>query len=95
MRNHSRRRANEDRKLAVLLRSLGVAVILEEQGGVCIWCREVLDPCGAVEVDHHIPVSKGGPTLLHNLRVLCRPCNQRKGTLMPDEFANLMGHDLL
>jgi 5-methylcytosine-specific restriction endonuclease McrA len=41
-------------------------------------CQE----CGSwhdLTVDHVIPESKGGPTTLENLRVLCQPCNSRKG----------------
>jgi ribosomal protein L40E len=41
-------------------------------------CRK----CGATEnlcADHIIPEIKGGPTKLHNLQTLCRPCNSRKG----------------
>ena len=38
--------------------------------------------CGATEnltLDHIHPWSKGGPDTVENLRVLCRPCNSRKG----------------
>lgn len=40
--------------------------------------------CGAkapqvpVEVDHVVPWSKGGPTVVENLRVLCFACNRGK-----------------
>ncbi len=36
--------------------------------------------CGstwALQVDHRNPVAKGGSNRLRNLRLLCRPCNQR------------------
>ncbi len=38
--------------------------------------------CGGwdkLSVDHIIPESKGGPTVLENLQALCRSCNSKKG----------------
>jgi hypothetical protein len=38
--------------------------------------------CGAtdrLELDHVIPWSAGGPETVENLRVLCKPCNVRRG----------------
>ena len=93
IRNKRRDRATAE--MASLLRTIAIGVILETQDDCCPWCGLLLDPCGAVEVDHHIPVSEGGPTELFNLRVLCRRCNQAKGRMMPDEFARLTGHDLV
>ncbi|MEU5382663.1 HNH endonuclease [Kitasatospora cineracea] len=40
-------------------------------------CRQ----CGEreeLEVDHRIPVSRGGSWELENLQTLCRPCHRRK-----------------
>lgn len=44
------------------------------------WC-----PCGepGVELDHVVPVSRGGCSALHNLQVLCKRCNRSKGAKMP------------
>lgn len=39
--------------------------------------------CGVtttLEVDHDLPVSRGGTSILSNLRLLCGPCNRAKGT---------------
>ncbi|MBR2352886.1 MAG: HNH endonuclease, partial [Clostridia bacterium] len=33
-----------------------------------------------LEVDHIIPVSKGGKSTLDNLQTLCERCNRGKGT---------------
>lgn len=38
--------------------------------------------CGATDrlsLDHVVPYSHGGPDTVENLRVLCQPCNSRKG----------------
>ena len=32
-----------------------------------------------MELDHVTPESAGGATASHNLQLLCRPCNRRKG----------------
>jgi len=42
--------------------------------------RSSCENCGskhALEIDHIIPRAKGGGDTLENLRLLCRPCNQR------------------
>lgn len=44
--------------------------------------RHACVDCGAVDdltLDHIHPWSLGGPDTVENLRVLCRPCNSRKG----------------
>lgn len=35
-----------------------------------------------IEFDHIIPYSKGGPTTVDNLRILCRECNRKKSDSM-------------
>ncbi len=42
-------------------------------GHKCTHCGSV----HALEIDHIVPQSMGGPSTLENLRLLCRPCNQR------------------
>jgi hypothetical protein len=43
-------------------------------------------PDDQIEIDHIIPHSKGGPTTVDNLRLLCRPCNRKKS----DSLAGLL-----
>ena len=37
-----------------------------------------------IEFDHVIPVAKGGPTTVANIRLLCRDCNRTKGDSTKD-----------
>jgi 5-methylcytosine-specific restriction endonuclease McrA len=46
------------------------------QDGLCNICRDGLEEC--FEVDHLIPFSQGGPTLLWNLQALCPDCHSEK-----------------
>jgi len=36
-----------------------------------------------LEIDHNKPYSQGGPTVLDNLRTLCKECNRGKSNIMP------------
>lgn len=66
-----------------------VAAMLKAQRGQCVECRA--DICAAYHMDHIIPQSKGGPSTLSNLQLLCRTCNISKGAKDPLEFAALKG----
>ena len=50
------------------------AKVLLRDGARCRKCRTAVN----LEVDHIIPVSKGGKTEESNLQTLCRRCNRRK-----------------
>ena len=50
------------------------AAVLLRDGARCRRCRTTVN----LEVDHIIPVSKGGKTEEANLQTLCRRCNRRK-----------------
>lgn len=62
------------------------AAVLQRAGGLCeaplflAWGR-----CGdpAAEVDHVVPWSGGGPTVVSNGQALCRRHNRSKGALVP------------
>lgn len=51
------------------------AFVMERDGHRCVFCTATDD----LTLDHIIPWSHGGPDTVDNLRVLCRPCNSRRG----------------
>ena len=54
------------------------SMVYDRDRGICADCGEYLE-YERFTVDHIIPVSKGGGDDLHNLQVMCRPCNSSKG----------------
>ena len=49
--------------------------LFETQGGLCNVCKQHL---AAYEIDHIVPLSKGGSNWPANLQLLCRHCNRTK-----------------
>jgi len=48
--------------------------LLERDGNSCSYCKNK----GMLEVDHVLPLSKGGTDDIHNLQLLCKKCNLDK-----------------
>ncbi len=48
--------------------------LLAEAGYRCVWCEST----ERLEIDHKIPISRGGTGDRDNLQVLCRSCNRKK-----------------
>ncbi|MBU1110367.1 HNH endonuclease [Patescibacteria group bacterium] len=55
--------------------------VLQRDSFRCILCGKspAIDPGTVLHIDHVIPFSKGGKTILNNLRTLCAECNWGKG----------------
>ncbi|MFI2664170.1 HNH endonuclease [Micromonospora carbonacea] len=51
------------------------AAVYQRDGHRCVACGTLDD----LTLDHIYPWARGGPDTIDNLRVLCRPCNSRKG----------------
>lgn len=59
------------------------------QAGKCTGCRKSLD--NKFEIDHVMPVSRGGMNTADNLQLLCRSCNRKKRDMHPDDWAARIG----
>ena len=53
-------------------------VLFGQQEGLCAGCRGDF-PFKLFEVDHKVPLSRGGTDHLENLQLLCSSCNRIKG----------------
>jgi len=68
--------------------------IFEKTDGECAYCEKQLAWVnygrdgyrGAWQVDHRVPVSRGGTDHMNNLSAACVDCNQSKGDLSAREF---------
>ena len=52
--------------------------VMKRDGYRCRICGKSASEGAKLEVDHIVPVSKGGKTVMSNLQTLCRECNRGK-----------------
>ncbi|WP_415785339.1 HNH endonuclease [Deinococcus saxicola] len=62
--------------------------IIAAQRGCCFYCQSQLDfnTARAVQVDHFIPLTRGGQNGPDNIVVACASCNGSKNDRMPWEW---------
>lgn len=53
--------------------------MLERDGGKCALCGQGTADGTTLHLDHVVPYSLGGLTVMSNLQTLCEPCNLGKG----------------
>ena len=56
--------------------------LMQKQGGACAICGEQMsrgDGPRQMTIDHVMPVSKGGTSVITNLQLACSACNSAKG----------------
>jgi len=67
-------------------------MLWERQGGECFYCASTITyfrkRATSLEVDHKMPISRGGDDDVANLVAACKPCNSLKGAMTDDEFRN-------
>ena len=67
-------------KIGLQLKEDAFAAARNDDGSyVCAGCGEVFPTRLFLQVDHIVPMAKGGLSVPENLQVLCRTCNQRNG----------------
>ena len=59
--------------------------LMKRQDNTCAYCgyRRI---ARSMDVDHIVPIARGGSNDMINLQVICSPCNQRKGVQTDEEF---------
>lgn len=77
---------NRDARLKVAGTHTGEEIqkMYEDQQGLCAYCEMPL--FGTYQVDHMLPVSRGGANDWTNLAVTCEQCNWQKKAKTPEEF---------
>ena len=76
-----------DRKLDRALTGEEIYVIFEKYKNKCVACGYTnedhnIDYGQNLHLDHIIPFSKGGKTIVSNTQLLCRKCNSSKGDML-------------
>ena len=58
----------------------------------CTYCNRPLNAskAGRMNLDHKLPISRGGTAAVHNIALSCRGCNSSKGPLDDSEFRSLL-----
>ena len=67
--------------LPQVLESFTKPDVIERYGDSCFYCGGDFE-----HLDHYVPVSKGGPHTLDNVRPSCTSCNARKWSFDPSEW---------
>lgn len=84
IRRRARLRAADGRHTAAELQTL-----MQRQRNKCASCKDPLKD--GFDVDHIVPLSKGGSNDILNIQLLCHSCNRSKGAKDPLEWAQANG----
>ncbi len=63
--------------------------IFRQQNGRCAYCRASVR--AKYEIDHIVPITKGGSNWPKNIQLTCESCNSRKHNKHPEQFARDLG----
>jgi 5-methylcytosine-specific restriction endonuclease McrA len=74
------------RKRDTQIDRVDLAAILDEHGRFCHLCEREIAEDDVLEMDHVVPLSRGGSHTADNIRPSHRRCNRRKYNKLPDEL---------
>jgi 5-methylcytosine-specific restriction endonuclease McrA len=60
--------------------------LLRDHDGRCTYCGDNT----LIEIDHRVPLARGGSNLIENIVPACRRCNRRKHLMTEEEFRALL-----
>jgi 5-methylcytosine-specific restriction endonuclease McrA len=69
-----------------LARAERLELVLERDGGRCVWCGRALTGRVRATTEHVVPRIKGGPSWIENEVAACGRCNRERGHLTPAEW---------
>lgn len=71
------------RKAAAFIEPIDSSVVFDRDGGLCGICRHPVERNERWDVDHVVPLSKGGAHSYANVQLAHSTCNKRKSAKMP------------
>lgn len=86
----SRRRASKRGSKAVVSSS-EIKALVRHFNGVCAYCKCKMDKSNPMNIDHKVPISKGGEHVITNLLPACRICNLKKSAMDYDKWCEMIG----
>lgn len=60
--------------------------LLWRDGRRCAICGRKIKDLDDLTVDHIVPLAEGGVNAIENYQLAHKSCNEKKGSMMPDEF---------
>lgn len=84
--NYARRKMNAPGRFT----TADLAAQFNAQGGLCFYC---VTPLASMQIEHIVPLSRGGSNWPENIACACADCNLRKGAKSAAEFFEVIAND--
>lgn len=72
------------RMVGAFVENVDPRVVFDRDKGICGICLKDVDPASKWEVDHVMPISRGGAHSYSNVQLAHRKCNRAKSASLPD-----------